>query len=104
MAQFDVYQNPNTATRKVIPYLLDVQTDLLDTLTTRVVAPLIKADEMGLAAKHLNPQFKIKGEAVVMSTAELAGVSTRSLGDKITSLKSKRDEIIAALDLLFTGI
>ncbi|HEY4696994.1 MAG TPA: CcdB family protein [Gallionella sp.] len=39
-----------------------------------------------------------------MSTAELAGVSNRSLGDKVGSLKNKRDEIIAALDLLFTGI
>ncbi len=104
MAQFDVYLNPNSATRKTIPYLLDVQADLLDTLTTRVVVPLIKADEMGLAAKHLNPQFKIKGDVVVMSTAELAGVSLRSLGGKVTSLRNKRDEIIAALDLLFTGI
>ncbi len=104
MAQFDVYLNPNTATRKAIPYLLDVQADLLDSLATRVVVPLIKTGEMGLAAKHLNPQFKIKGEVVVMSTAELAGVTIRSLGDKVTSLKNKRDEIIAALDLLFTGI
>ena len=104
MAQFDVYFNPNAATRKSIPYLLDVQADLLDTLATRVVVPLILAEEMGLAAKHLNPQFKIKGVAVVMSTAELAGVPNRSLGDKVTTLKSKRDEIIAALDMLFTGI
>jgi toxin CcdB len=79
-------------------------TDLLDTLATRVVAPLVLAEEMGLAAKHLNPQFKVKGTAVVMSTAELAGVSNRSLGDKVVSLKNKRDEIIAALDLIFTGI
>lgn len=28
----------------------------------------------------------------------------RSLGDKVVSLKNKRDEIIAELDLLFTGI
>jgi len=104
MAQFDVYLNPNAATRKSIPYLLDVQADLLDTLATRVVVPLILSEEMGLAAKHLNPQFKIKGVAVVMSTAELAGVPNRSLGDKVTTLKSKRDEIIAALDILFTGI
>lgn len=104
MAQFDVYLNPNPATRKVIPYLLDVQADLLDTLATRVVVPLVLAEEMGLAAKILNPKFKIKSTAVIMSTAELAGVSVRSLGDKATSLKSKRDEIIAALDLLFTGI
>ena len=104
MAQFDVYLNPNAETRKVIPYLLNVQSDLLDTLATRVVVPLVLAEEMGLAAKQLNPQFKVKGEAVVMSTAELAGIPNRSLGDKVASLKSKRDEIIAALGLLFTGI
>jgi len=33
-----------------------------------------------------------------MSTAELAGIPNRSLGDKVASLKSKRDEIIAELD------
>ncbi len=104
MAQFDVYLNPNAATRKAIPVLLDVQADLLDTLATRVVAPLVLAEEMGLAAKHLNPQFKVKGVSVVMSAAELAGVPTRSLGNKVASLKTRRDEIIAALDLLFTGI
>lgn len=104
MAQFDVYTNPNAATRKAIPYLLDVQADLLDTLATRVVVPLVLADEMGRPAQHLNPQFRIKGAAVVMSTAELAGIPTRSLGDKVASLKNKRNEIIAALDLLFTGI
>lgn len=104
MAQFDVYLNPNADTRNAIPFLLDVQSDLLDTLATRVVAPLFLAEEMGLAAKHLNPQFKVKGVAVVMSTAELAGISIRALGDKVASLKNKRDEIISALDLLFTGI
>lgn len=104
MAQFDVYFNPNPDTCKAIPYLLDVQADLLDTLATRVVAPLVLAEAMGAAARKLNPQFKIKGVAVVMSTAELAGVANRSLGDKVASLKNKRDEIIAALDLLFTGI
>src|SRR4030067_448721 len=104
MAQFDVHINPNAATRKAIPYLLNVQADLLDTLATRLVGPLVPEEKMGLAAKRLNPQFKVKGATVVMSTAELAGVPNRSLGDKVASLKNKRDEIIAALDLLFTGI
>lgn len=98
MAQFDVYLNPNKDTRDSIPFLLDVQAELLAMLATRVVVPLV------LAAEHLNLQFKIKGIAVVMSTAELAGVPNRALGDKVTSLKNKRDEIIAALDFLFTGI
>lgn len=104
MAQFDVYLNLNPNSQEAIPYLLDVQADLLDSLNTRVVVPLVLAEEMRLAVKQLNPQFKIKGAAVVMSTGELAGLPLRALGEKITSLKSKRDEIIAALDLVFTGI
>jgi toxin CcdB len=104
MAQFDVYLNPNAATRKHIPYLLDVQADLLDGMATRVVVPLVLAEVMGQGVKQLNPHFKIKGVAVVMSAAELAGVSSRTLGEKVVSLKGKRDDIIAALDLLFTGI
>ena len=52
----------------------------------------------------LNPQFKIKGVIAVMSTAELAGLPVKSSGVKITSLKPKRDEIIAARDILYTGI
>jgi len=103
MAQFDVYENTNPVTKKTFPYLLDVQTDLLDNLTTRVVVPLITASAMGTAAKHLNPRFKIKRTTVVMSTAELAGVSVHVLGDKVCSLTEQRNEIIAALDFLFTG-
>lgn len=103
MAQFDVYINPNLATKQSIPYLLDVQADLLNNLTTRVVVPLITVSAMGKAAKHLNPQFKIKRTSVVMSTAELAGVNLHVLGEKVCSLKEQRNEIIAALDFLFTG-
>jgi len=103
MAQFDVYLNPYPATNKAIPYYLNVQSDLLDSLNTRVIVPLVRAEEMNQSIKNLHPTFKIKGEAVVMSTAELAGLPVRALGDRVTSLKNKRDEIIAALDLVFTG-
>lgn len=104
MAQFDVYVNKNPVTRKNIPYLLDVQADLLEAMATRVVVPLVLTEVMGAGVRQLNPHFKIKGQAVVMSTAELAGVSARIFGEKVMNLKVKRDEIIAALDLLFTGI
>jgi len=103
MAQFDVYTNPNPETKRAIPYLLDVQSDLLKNLKTRVVIPLYSVSAMGKAAKHLNPQFSIKRTTIIMSTAELAGVTVNSLGDKVCSLKEHRNEIIAALDFLFTG-
>ncbi|MFA7382808.1 MAG: CcdB family protein [Desulfurivibrionaceae bacterium] len=103
MAQFDVYTNANPETKQSIPYLLDVQTDLLNNLTTRVVVPLITVTATGKAAKHLNPQFEIQQTQVLMSTAELAGVNVHVLGEKVCSLKEQRNEIIAALDFLITG-
>ncbi|MEW5790722.1 MAG: CcdB family protein [Pseudomonadota bacterium] len=104
MAQFDVYRNPNPATSAVVPYLLNVQSDLLDRLATRVVVPLVRAAELEHTAAQLNPRFEIEGQAVVMSTPELAGLPQRALGGRVLSLQHRRDEIIAALDLLFTGI
>mgnify|MGYP001126066065 CR=1 FL=1 len=103
MAQFDVYENPNEETQEAIPYLLDLQSDLLDDLATRVVAPLIKTVSIGKPILHLNPRFEIEGVAVILSAAELAGVPKGTLGRKIGSLKEHRDEIIAALDFLISG-
>lgn len=104
MAQFDVYVNLNPSTRTLIPYLLDVQTDFLSRLGTRVAVPLVVVEQMGGVIQQLHPQFTIEGIAVAMSTAELAGVPMRSFGKVVTSLQNQRNEIIAALDLLFTGI
>jgi toxin CcdB len=103
MAQFDVFENPNEETNQAVPYLLEVQADLLDTLSTRVVVPLVAASAMGKAVKHLNPEFTIRNTTVFMSTAELAGIPVAAMGEKVGSLKAQRHEIIAALDFLFTG-
>ena len=103
MAQFDLYINPNPETNHSIPFLLDVQTDFLSNLATRVVMPLYTATAFGKAATQLNPNFSVQQETVVLSTSELAGVAISSLGDKVGSLKEHRQEIIAALDFLFTG-
>lgn len=104
MAQFDVYENPDPAGREEIPYLLDVQSELLESLSTRVVVPLVAKRFAGSVALRLNPQFRIRNVAVVMSTPELAGIPAKILSKNVTNLASKRDEIIGALDMVFTGI
>jgi len=105
MAQFDVYRNAHPASRTRLPYLLDVQSDLLDTLATRVVVPLCKPEVLrGKLAERLNPVLEVEGRKMVLLTPELAGVSRKALGEKIANLASRRDSIIAALDLVITGI
>lgn len=91
--------------RARIPYLLDVQSDLLDPLATRVVVPLAKPEVLkGRLAERLNPVFEVGGRKVVMLAPELAGVPGRLLGERIDNLSSRRNAIVAALDLVFAGI
>ncbi len=103
MAQFDVFRNLNSQSNQDIPYLLDVQVDLLEDLSTRVVVPLYLSSAIPKPAKYLNPEFFIENNSVVMSTAELAGIPKSILGEKVTNLNDNRNVIIGALDFLITG-
>ncbi len=104
MHQFDVHRNPNPDSASWAPYLLILQSDLLGDLHTAVVAPLVHEAQFGCPATALNPVFDFDEARVVLSIAELAGVSRRQLGEGVGSLAARRDEILAAVDLLFTGI
>jgi toxin CcdB len=104
MAQFDVYRNPEGRTRSAIPYLLDVQSDLLSDLATRAVVPLVLEKRFGRIGRRLNPVFEISDHKVVMSTGEIGGVPRRALGPPVASLAAQRDTIVAAIDFLIFGI
>ena len=104
MPQFGVYVNSNTRTKDSVPYLLDVQSDLLDSLATRVVIPLIEISKTSKPITRLNPIFEIGESSVVLSTQELAGVPSNVLGAFVVSLREHRSDIVNALDLLLTGV
>jgi len=105
MSQFGVHRNPNPDTQAATPYLLDVQSDLIEDLGTRVVVPLCSASAMqGKLIKTLMPVIEIEGMQYAMLTPQLAGISKKQMGAKVSDLSHQRDEIIAALDLLITGI
>ncbi|TBU98594.1 plasmid maintenance protein CcdB [Stutzerimonas kirkiae] len=105
MSQFAVYKNTNPATKAAVPFLLDIQSDLITEIGTRVVVPLYTAEAMqGKTLKTLTPTFEIEGKRYVMVTPQLAGISRKQLGAQVSDLCEQRDAIIAALDLLITGI
>ncbi|OGT83233.1 MAG: plasmid maintenance protein CcdB [Gammaproteobacteria bacterium RIFCSPLOWO2_02_FULL_61_13] len=105
MPQFAIHRNPNPATKTTAPYLLDIQSDLISDLNTRVVVPFHAAAAMkGKTLTTLTPVFTVEGKQFVMMTPQLAGIAKKKLGAKISDLSSQRDKVIAALDLLITGI
>ena len=104
MKQFTVYRNKNARTKTVFPLLVDIQSDLLEDLQTRVVIPLTKA--AALTKKpltHVTPAFAFDGEEYVLMTPQLAGVGPTELGAAVGSLAAQRQAILAAMDFLLTG-
>ena len=104
MAHLKVYENVNTATRKAYPYLLDIQSDLLDDLRTTVVIPLSPAARAGAAAiERLCPVVEVQGSSYVALTQQMAGIERKMLGGEVADLASYRPQIIAALDFIVSG-
>ena len=104
MARFDVYAN--TADRAdSTPFLLDVQSDLLDGLDSCVVIPLRRLDlfpKVKIAAR-LTPVMVIDGQQFLLETPKMAAVPRRILGAPVLSLAAERERITSAMDFLFQG-
>ena len=105
MAQFAVHRNKNPATKGAIPLLLDIQSDLLVDLGTRVVVPLCSAATMkGKLLTTLMPLLDVDRKSYAMLTSQLAGIDKKRLGSPVADLSYRRHDILAAVDLLITGI
>ena len=105
MAQFHAYENPNKASRKAYPYLLDIQSDLLADLRTTVVVPLMPADlAAGAAISRLTPLVSFGGKSWVALTPQITGIDRRLIGKSAANLTRYRAELVAALDFLISGI
>ncbi|HSH27174.1 MAG TPA: CcdB family protein [Wenzhouxiangella sp.] len=105
MAQFDVYANPDPESCRWAPCIVDLQHDMLDALATRIMAPLLiarTADET--IAQRLNPIINFEGERYYLSAAEIASVPVRELSEPLGNLSSYRDDLLAAVDMVFTAI
>lgn len=100
--QCDVFSNPDAAEAVHWPYLVVLQSDLGSGLRSTIVAPLVARLSFD-GARQLNPIITVEGEEFWLATHELFAVDRRILGKKIVSLPEQRDEIVAALDFLFTG-
>ncbi len=104
MAQFDVFPNPDVPSRKKVPYLVVLQSDLLSAFDAAVVAPLrIKAEDVAIPVLKLNPQVTLGDTQYFLRPQELSAIPARLLKTPIANLSAQRDEILAALDFLFTG-
>ena len=100
--QCDVFPTPFRRDREVRPYVVVVQSDHYST-NSRICAPLV-AERFLKPDGRLNPVFEIDGKRYYLHPLELALIPARVLHAPIANLEADRDRIIAALDLVFTGV
>lgn len=103
MARFDLYANPDIETRKLAPYLLDVQSSHVGILPTRIVIPLRPVRHLAFSGKpsDLLLVFAVHSEQCLLDTPAMSAVPLNALGKCIGSLSDHPEAILAALDRIF---
>ena len=104
MARFDVYPNPG-AHASTTPYLLDVQSDLLDGLDSRIVIPLRSLAHFANVKlpTRLTPVLQVVGKDYLLETPKTGSVPRHFLKTPVACLADKQHQITDAMDFLFHG-
>ena len=104
MSQFMVYRNSNPNSSKAYPYLIDVQSNLLESFDTRLVIPLSpKSLFHDKEIDRLTPTLQIEGKDYLLLTPQTASIHTKQLGSPVLDCSNMHHLILASIDFLITG-
>lgn len=103
MPQFDVFRNPDAASRRVFPFVVSLQSDLVDVASDRVVAPLALRERVP-GTGRLTPVVQLDGDDYVVFIRTLETLPARLLPRRVANLARHRDALLGAVDLLFYGV
>lgn len=99
MAQFDVYPYS-----EAVPFVIDIQANLLSALKTRVVVPLLsQAQAKQEMLPKLKPVINVKGKNYILMTTDIGTLKVSNLKGPVDNVENQRQTIVDALDFLFQG-
>jgi toxin CcdB len=78
VAQFDVFPNPDSATRKAVPYVVVLQSNQVPVKASTIVAPLARKAISGVAPQ-LQRAVLVEGEPLVLLFQAISAVRTSAL-------------------------
>ena len=104
MAQFDVYTNPSQSAAHGIPYVVVVQSDLLDALATRMTIPLATVEFAEKSPDKLCPVVTVNGQRLRALAHYTSPLPTRSLQQVVGNLGAQASTLIAAMDVVVSGV
>jgi toxin CcdB len=102
MGRFDIYSNPGR-NKASIPYLVDVQSNVISALATRIVIPLRAMAGFSIPAlpSDLFPIITVDGIDHFLDTPQMAAIPLCELKMKAGSAHAQQLAIQTALDRVF---
>ncbi|HOE43874.1 MAG TPA: CcdB family protein [Rhodoferax sp.] len=105
MAQHDVYPNPQIESRPFMPYVVDVQSNLIDCLSTRLMVPLSRVGaRLPKLPVDLSPVLSVDGESLSLQPHLSAPVVTSSVRYPAMNLQRHASDIAAAIVSVVCGV
>ena len=104
MAQYDVFTNPSGSVAEGIPYVVVVQSDLLDALATRLTVPLAVLDAATKVPTALCPVIMVKGQRLHALAHYAAALPAKVLRRPLDNVASQSSALVSALDAVSSGI
>lgn len=99
MARFDVYRFSAE-----VPFVVEVQADILSHLESVVVVPLLQAgEEQAAGITRICPTVRFLDDDYVLIGTDIAGIPRKILGAKVGSIADQRGVVVDALDFLMQG-
>jgi toxin CcdB len=104
VAQFDVYANPSESAAHGIPFVVVVQSELLDAMATRMTMPLATVEFAKKSPDKLCPVVTVNGQRLHALAHYTAPLPTRSLRQVVGNLAPQASTLIAAMDVVVSGV
>lgn len=104
MAQYDVFTDPSSSAAAGIPYVVVVQSDLLDALATRLTMPLAVLDVTVKVPTSLCPVITVKGQRLHALAHYAAPLPAKALRRPVDNVAAQAGALESALDAVLSGI
>jgi toxin CcdB len=103
MAQYDVFTNPSRSAAEGIPYVVVIQSELLDALATRLTIPLAVIDVATQVPTALCPVIVVKRRRLHALAHYAAPLPARLLRRPVDNVAAQASALVSAMDVVLSG-
>lgn len=101
--QHDVFVNPSDRSRSAFPFVAELQADVAEG-RDRMVAPMALVSAVPATPARLSPIVQHGSRAFYLVIPHMGLLPRNRLTKPVGTIKQYRDDIVRAIDWLFTGV